>query len=155
MRTVLNALRRADTGNLAHRVRERSELFARLLTAELRDSPLVRDVRCFGLLIGIELDVQRRPHRWLKTLVCQLYLLALLTHRTFPLLVGYCQYEPNVLKLTPPLSVTEDEVRSICAALASVLHRPLSRVALSGLMQMSVPTRLKWLRSQFIQEERS
>jgi acetylornithine/succinyldiaminopimelate/putrescine aminotransferase len=155
VRTVLNSLRRADAENLPHRVHDRSKLFARLLMAELQDCPLVRDVRCFGLLIGIELDAGRRPLRWMKKLVCQLYLLALLTHQTFPLLVGYCQYEPNVLKLTPPLSVTEDEVCSICATISSVLHRPLSRVAVSGLMRMSVQPRLKWLRSRFSQEERS
>jgi acetylornithine/succinyldiaminopimelate/putrescine aminotransferase len=54
----------------------------------------------------------------------------------FPLLAGFCQYEPNVLKLTPPLSVTEDEVRSICQTLSVVLRQSLSRVAIAGLMQM-------------------
>ena len=125
-----------------------------MLTAELGDCPLVRDIRCFGLLIGIELDADRRPHRWLKKLIYQLYLLAMLNHQTFPLLVGFCQYEPNVLKLTPPLSVTEDEVRSICATISSVLHRPLSRIAMSAWMQTSVRPRLEWLRTRFSQEEK-
>jgi acetylornithine/succinyldiaminopimelate/putrescine aminotransferase len=154
MRTVLGALRRAEAEDLPNRVRERSELFARLLKDGLQNCRLVRDVRCFGLLIGIELDTERSPQRWMKTLVSQLYLLALLNHQTFPLLVGFCQYEPNVLKLTPPLSVTEDEVRSICATISSVLHRPLSRVAVSGLFRLSVLPRLKWLRSRFSEETR-
>jgi acetylornithine/succinyldiaminopimelate/putrescine aminotransferase len=143
--TVLNTLRRANADNIPERVRQRSALFARLLAEELGDCPLVRDVRCFGLLIGIELDARRRPQRWLKKLIYQLYLLAMLDHEKFPLLVGFCQYEPNVLKLTPPLSVTEDEVHGICETISSVLYRPLSRVALSGLMQMSLQPRLKWL----------
>jgi acetylornithine/succinyldiaminopimelate/putrescine aminotransferase len=154
LRTLLSTLRRAEEECLPDRVRERSDLFARLLGAGLRDCPLVREVRCFGLLIGIELDTRGRSHRWLKKLVGQLYLLALLNHKTFPLLIGYCQYEPNVLKLTPPLSVTEDEIHQICATLSSVLHRPLSRVAISGLMRMSVLPRLKWPRPRFSQEAR-
>jgi acetylornithine/succinyldiaminopimelate/putrescine aminotransferase len=138
IRTVLNTLRRADAENISEQVRDRSELFARLLADELRNSPWVRDVRCFGLLIGIELDTRRRPHRWLKKLVGQLYLLAMLNERRFPLLAGFCQYEPHVLKLTPPLTVTEDEVWSVCETISSVLHRPLSRVAMSGLAQVAL-----------------
>jgi acetylornithine/succinyldiaminopimelate/putrescine aminotransferase len=155
LRTVLGALRRAEAEQLSQLVRERSELFARLLSSELRNCRLVREVRCFGLLIGIELNTADRPHRWFKKLLCQLYLLALLTHPTFPLLVGYCQYEPHVLKLTPPLSVTEGEIRAICATISAVLNRPPGRVAFAGLMRMSVPSRLKWLRSRFFQEELS
>jgi acetylornithine/succinyldiaminopimelate/putrescine aminotransferase len=136
IRAVLNTLRRADGEALVEQVQSRSELFAQLLAEELRECPLVRDVRCFGLLIGIELDAERRPHRWLKKLVYQLYLLAMLRDPRFPLLAGFCQYEPNVLKLTPPLSVTEDEVRSICQTLSVVLRQSLSRVAIAGLMQM-------------------
>ncbi len=132
IKTVLNTLRRAETDDLAEQVRQRGESFTRLLAEHLSGCPLVRDVRCFGLLIGIELDAQRRPNRWLKKLVYQLYLLAMIEHPTFPLLVGFCQYEPNVLKLTPPLSISDDEVRSVCETLASVLKLPLSRVAMAG-----------------------
>jgi acetylornithine/succinyldiaminopimelate/putrescine aminotransferase len=136
VKAVLNTLRRADHEELSQRVRERGELFARLLKEQLGHCSLVRDIRCFGLLIGIELDADRRPHRWLKKLVYQLYLLAMINHPEFPLLVGFCQYEPNVLKFTPPLTVTEDEVRKVCATLASVLSRPLSQVALAGISQV-------------------
>jgi acetylornithine/succinyldiaminopimelate/putrescine aminotransferase len=145
LRTVINTLRRADRENLPERIRERSELFARLLTSGLKNCPAVREVRCFGLLIGIELNVARRPQRWMRKLLSQLYLLALLKHETFPVLVGFCQYEPNVLKLTPPLTVTEEEVCSICAAISAVLHRPLGRIALSGLT--SLPVLSRWTRS--------
>jgi len=141
IKTVLNTLRRAETDDLAEQVRQRGELFARLLAEHLSGCPLVRDVRCFGLLIGIELDAQRLPHRWLKKLVYQLYLLAMIEHPTFPLLVGFCQYEPNVLKLTPPLSISDDEVRGVCETLASVLKLPLSRVAMAGLIRVMLKRR--------------
>jgi acetylornithine/succinyldiaminopimelate/putrescine aminotransferase len=141
LRSVLNTLRRAEADRLVDQVRDRSELFQRLLADELRGCRLVRDVRCFGLLIGIELDTTRWPNRWFKKLIGQLYLLAMLKDRQFPLLVGFCQYEPNVLKLTPPLAVTEDEVRSICTTISTALRRPLARVALSGFRQMLFPDR--------------
>lgn len=137
LRSVLNTLRRADAQHLSDQVRDRSELFRQLLSDELGGCRWVRDVRCYGLLIGIELDVRRLPHRWFKNLVGQLYLLAMLNDRRFPLLVGFCQYEPNVLKLTPPLAVTENEVRNICATISSALHRPITSVALDGLRQIT------------------
>jgi acetylornithine/succinyldiaminopimelate/putrescine aminotransferase len=140
LRTLLHTLRQAETNHLADQVRSRGELFRSLLESELRGCRLVRDLRCFGLLIGIDLDADRAPHRWLKKLVGQLYLLAMLNHRQFPLLVGYCQYEPNVLKLTPPLGVTPDEVRSICKTISAALHQSLPRVALAGLWQMTAPS---------------
>ncbi|MEZ6069202.1 MAG: aminotransferase class III-fold pyridoxal phosphate-dependent enzyme [Pirellulales bacterium] len=129
--TLLATLRRSETVQLAARVAERGALFQRLLDEGLRDCANVRAVRCFGLLIGIELGsdawLRRRRGRWLD----QLYLLAMLRHRTFPLLMGFCQYEPHVLKLTPPLSISEQEVRQVCATIGDVLHRPMTHVALA------------------------
>ncbi len=153
VQTVVATVRRADEDNLAEQVRERSELFARLLSEQLADCPLVRDVRCYGLLIGIELDAKRRPHRWLKKLVSQLYLLAMLDHPRFPLLVGFCQYDPNVLKLTPPLSITDEEIQSVCTTISEVLRRPLSRVATSGLMRMAIQPRLKGLQNRLSRQK--
>src|SRR5262249_17619380 len=63
-----------------------------------------------------------------KQAVTWLYLLALLHDKSFPVFAGYCQYEPNVLKLTPPLSVTPDEVRKACVTISSVLNTPLTRL---------------------------
>ena len=136
--TLLNTLRRAEQEDFETRVRQRGELFRQLLTQELQGCRAVRDVRCFGLLIGVELDVSRLPHRWLKKLVGQLYLLAMLYDPNFPLLVGFCQYEPHVLKLTPPRGVNEAEVGRICRTMADALRRPLSGVALAGLRQASL-----------------
>jgi hypothetical protein len=43
-------------------------------------------------------------------------------------LIGFCQYEPNVLKITPPLSSSEDELRRMCSTLGEVLRRPFLRL---------------------------
>jgi acetylornithine/succinyldiaminopimelate/putrescine aminotransferase len=130
VRTMLNTLRRAEKENLADHVRRMSELFGKLLIERLKPCSIVRDVRCFGLLIGIELNT-RRPV--FGNLFAQLYLLAMTRYSAFPVLLGYCQYEPYVLKLTPPLSVTETEVRNICETIANVLGRSRGRVAAAGL----------------------
>ena len=49
----------------------------------------------------------------------------MLRHADFPVLAGFCQYEPNVLKITPPLNVSPDEIRQACATIIDVLRRPL------------------------------
>ena len=137
-RTVLNVLRQADRLKLPERVAESGALFAEVLRKELASCKVVREVRVHGLLIGIELETTRWPHRWFRKRLFQIYLLAMLRHRRFPVLVGFCQYEPNVLKITPPLTVRPSEVRQACATIAEVLNRPFHRLlgtALRGLLR--------------------
>ncbi len=114
-RTVVNVLRRCEESGVTRRVADAAALFAQQLTAGLASGKFVRDVRVFGLLIGIELDTRRWPRRWLGKRLAALYLLAMLRHERFPVLAGFCQYEPNVLKITPPLNASDDEIRQACA----------------------------------------
>lgn len=126
LRTILNVLRRGTEENLADVVTSRGRLFEQLLKAELSGCRNVREVRSHGLLIGIEL---RAPNRLLNRAFPQTVLLSMLRHAEFPLLAGYCQYEPHVLKLTPPLTITESEVRQVCATIGDVLRaNPFSTV---------------------------
>jgi acetylornithine/succinyldiaminopimelate/putrescine aminotransferase len=127
-RTVLNVLRRADELRLSERVSQTDALFARLLREGLSSCKVVRDVRVYGLLIGIELDASGWPRRWFRKRLFWFYLSAMLRHRRFPVLVGFCQYEPNVLKITPPLTATPEEVREVCATIVDVLRRPFYRL---------------------------
>ena len=90
---------------MSGQVVEAGERFERLLRAGLAAIDTVRDVRVFGLLIAIELDASAWPRRWLRKRLSALYLLAMLRHERFPVLAGFCQYEPNTLKITPPLNV--------------------------------------------------
>jgi hypothetical protein len=62
----------------------------------------------------------------------RLILLELLHHKSFPVVAGYCQYEPNVLKLTPPLSITIDEAERMCESIKSVLQRSHFSLAMRG-----------------------
>jgi acetylornithine/succinyldiaminopimelate/putrescine aminotransferase len=126
--TVLNTLARAAKDNLAGKVADAGALFARLLSERLRSCKAVRDVRVHGLLIAIELDTAAWPRRWLGKRLPALYLLGMLRHKAFPVFVGFCQYAPHVLKLTPPLSITPDEIVRVCDTIADVLRRPTYRL---------------------------
>jgi acetylornithine/succinyldiaminopimelate/putrescine aminotransferase len=137
-RTVLNVLRRAEDLRLSERVAESGALCARLLGEGLASCPAVREVRVHGLLIGIELAAAGWPRRWLRKCLFWFYLFAMLAHPRYPVLVGFCQYEPNVLKITPPLTVAPAEVREVCATVVEVLRRPLYRLlapVLGGLLR--------------------
>jgi len=145
-RTVLNVLRQAERMNLSARVAESGALFARLLTEGLAGCPAVREVRVHGLLIGIELDATRWPRRWFRKKLFWFYLFNMLRHRRYPVLVGFCQYEPNVLKITPPLTVEPATVRAVCATIVEVLRRPFYKLAaavLGGLIRSKIPWRRK------------
>jgi acetylornithine/succinyldiaminopimelate/putrescine aminotransferase len=75
-----------------------------------------------------------------------MYLLELLRENRFPMLVGFCQYEPHVLKLTPPLSITDTEVDEASRTLADVLTRGLPQI-IHGLvfktLSLRHPSKLK------------
>jgi acetylornithine/succinyldiaminopimelate/putrescine aminotransferase len=144
-KTVLNALRHAENTALQDRVAAAAAAFAAQLRENLASCRAVRDVRVHGVLIGIELATDRWPLRLFKTKIAFIYLLGLLRHQPFPLLVGYCQYEPNVLKLTPPLSITATEVRQTCTTLRAVLNKSPSKLLLSALGVLAK----SWMRRQW------
>jgi acetylornithine/succinyldiaminopimelate/putrescine aminotransferase len=127
-KTLINVLDRAGEMDLPSLVAESGAEFVKLLQEELADCSTVREVRGFGLLIAIELNIERGPRRWLKKQAHSLYLLDMLRDPTFPVLVGFCQYEPHVLKLTPPLSTSSEEVRAVCGTIARSLRRPMYRL---------------------------
>jgi acetylornithine/succinyldiaminopimelate/putrescine aminotransferase len=140
--TALNVLRFAERTRLAEQVSAAGALFAERLREELAHCEAVRDVRVFGLLIGIELDASRRPQRWFTKRLFQMYLLAMLNHPRFPVLIGFCQCEPNVLKITPPLTIQPDEIRQVCSTIGETLRRPFLRVLASAVGRLLSPVRL-------------
>jgi acetylornithine/succinyldiaminopimelate/putrescine aminotransferase len=136
-RTVLNVLRRSEEQRLNERVAESGALFDNLLGEGLASCKAVREVRVYGLLIGIELDETRWPQRWFRKRLFFFYLFSMLRQAREPVLVGFCQYEPNVLKITPPLTIALEEGREVCATITEVLRRPfyqLLTAVLRGLL---------------------
>ncbi|WP_165221631.1 aminotransferase class III-fold pyridoxal phosphate-dependent enzyme [Aquisphaera insulae] len=142
-RTVLNVLRLGDELDLSRRVAESGELFRRLLQEGLGSHKGIRDVRVFGLLIAIEIDARGGLRRRLRKRLSALYLLAMLRHDRFPLLAGFCQYEPETLKVTPPLDAGPEEIRRACETIVDVLRRPLPGVFLAGLLRILMPFRTR------------
>jgi acetylornithine/succinyldiaminopimelate/putrescine aminotransferase len=133
MKTMLNVIDQAQHKGLPERVGDAAALFAKLLSEQLRDCRAVEAVRVHGLLIAVELATGGWLRRRFKKLISSFVILRLLHHRRFPLFIGYCQYESHVLKLTPPLSITPEEVEQICASLGAVLRLPLYRLFAAGL----------------------
>jgi acetylornithine/LysW-gamma-L-lysine aminotransferase len=72
------------------------------------ESPLVREVRGMGLLLGVELKQKVTP-----------YLAALMERGVLALPAG-----ANVLRLLPPLVITRDEVDAAADAIEEVLGTP-------------------------------
>jgi 4-aminobutyrate aminotransferase-like enzyme len=127
-RTVGNVLCQAEGMELSTRVAAAGALFRQLLADGLAGCKIVREVRVYGLLIGIELDARRWPQHLFGKRLSSLYLYGMLRHARYPVLVGFCQYEPNVLKITPALTVSPAEIRQVCATIVDVLKQPLYRL---------------------------
>jgi len=137
-KTTVNVLRFAKKTQLAEQVAASGTLFAKLLGEELASCKAVREVRVYGLLIGIELDATLWPQRWFKKKLFWFYLASMLQHPRFPVLIGFCQYEPNVLKITPPLTINADEIRQMCVTIGAVLRRPFYQLltcAVGGMLR--------------------
>lgn len=130
---LLNSLRRADREDWTGQVRQQATLFAKQLQAETKGCRNVVDVRVFGMLIGIELNSKRWPARLFGKQLAKLYSLAMLNHAQHPLLMGFCQYEPHVFKLTPGLVMQEQHIANVCRTIGETLHRSPMSVAAEGL----------------------
>jgi acetylornithine/succinyldiaminopimelate/putrescine aminotransferase len=132
-RCLLNVLQRSATENTAARVNAAGRELRNCLEDEFDELPLVRQTRVFGLLAGIELSTDQR---WLQRLglkLPQMYLLRMLQHCEFPLMMGFCQYQPNVLKFTPPLTITPEETRSAVRTIGEALRTSTGRLLATGL----------------------
>jgi 4-aminobutyrate aminotransferase-like enzyme len=131
-RSVLNTLRRNDADDISANVAAIGQLFRNSLQRALAGIGIVKDIRTFGLLIGIELDLRKTMIQRLGLDAAQLYLLQMMQDRSCPLLMGFCQYEPNILKFTPPLSVTPEEVERITRTISNALRASTPRLLTAG-----------------------
>ena len=129
---LLRTLRTFDELQLSDRVRQCGARFSTRLHQLLADCPSVKAIRCFGLLVGIELDSSRGLARYLGKLAAQLAMREMLFDEQFPLLMGFCQYEPHVLKFTPPLSITDAEIDRSCETIARALRLSNLRLLWNG-----------------------
>jgi acetylornithine/LysW-gamma-L-lysine aminotransferase len=101
------ALRAYDDEGLIARSARLGELMLSQLRDSLSGTPIVRDIRGVGLMLGVELRSKVAPV--LKSLM--------LEHGVIALPAG-----PTVLRLLPPLVINEDEIAMGIAAIARVLR---------------------------------
>lgn len=123
--TVANIFHQADQQQLTQRVRNAGEEFSQKLYAALDECRAVKEVRVFGLLMAIELNRDGWLRSRLQKILFRFYFVGLLQDRQLPMIMGFCQYKPYIMKFTPPLSVTDEEIDQIAAVLKRVLNRPL------------------------------
>jgi acetylornithine/LysW-gamma-L-lysine aminotransferase len=103
LRDGLATIRETGTCDLPGAVTARSEqLLARL---DAIDSPLIREIRGLGLMIGIDLRVRVRP---ILDRLAELGVLAMAAG-------------PTVLRLLPPLVISEAQVDTVADAIAETL----------------------------------
>ncbi len=123
------------------RIRERVEHSGRLLESELKER-LARwlapdSIRVFGLLCGIELPLpEAKIKQRFSSLMVMLRCLHMMKNPAFPLLMGFCQFEPNVLKFTPPLSITDSEVKLSCDTITSGVAASAAELLMLGLKSL-------------------
>jgi acetylornithine/succinyldiaminopimelate/putrescine aminotransferase len=123
--TVANTFHQAEEINLSEQVRHAGKLFSEKLHLALEDCPAVEEVRVFGLLLAIELKRTGWLRSKLQKMLFRFYFVGLLQDRQLPMIMGFCQYKPYIMKFTPPLSVTDDEIDQIANTLKRVFNRPL------------------------------
>ncbi|PLR68936.1 MULTISPECIES: acetylornithine transaminase [Bacillaceae] len=88
-------------------VKEKSEQLTEKLQAALSDSPVVHELRGMGLMIGMQLDREAAP-----------IITELRTNGLLALSAG-----PNVIRLLPPLTVTDDEINKAAEILESTIKQ--------------------------------
>ena len=132
-RTVLNVLYKAEEMQLKEHVIKSEKLLKNLLCDGLASCKSVRDVRVFGLLIGIELNDTNWPQSWFRKQLSLLYISSMFKHSSYPVFVGFCQTETNVLKITPSLTTTPEELTQICHTITQVLNKPFIQLFASAI----------------------
>ena len=109
-----------NSENLLDNARDRGAELLEGLHTLMADHPLIGDVRGRGLMVGIELVVDRETREPATRDAARL------VYRCFELglLVIYCGRFSNVIELTPPLTITSGDVREML----SILDRSLADI---------------------------
>jgi adenosylmethionine-8-amino-7-oxononanoate aminotransferase len=128
-------LRYIEEHDLVGNARARGDRLQRLLNGIRERHPIVGDVRGLGLLVGLELvadpdtrqpfPVERRVAHRIAEIALEAGLI------TYPLQGCVDGVEGDMIKLTPPLCVTDAQIDEIVvmleAAIAAVEHSPGAR----------------------------
>lgn len=88
--------------------------------------PLIREIRGRGLLIGVEFEPPGKLTNWVRELSHEYFasLVAGELMNKFRIITAYTLNNPNVIRLEPPLIVSEEELNYAAEALQKILDRP-------------------------------
>lgn len=121
--------------DLPHQAEEKGKYFLERLMALKDKSPLIKDIRGKGLMIGIEFN---QPEGLLsKTAVGKLAseytgsLVAGELQNKCRIITAYTLNNPNVIRLEPPLIVTEEQIDRVVDALEEILTSQKSFLGLA------------------------
>ncbi|WP_217602348.1 aspartate aminotransferase family protein [Chitinophaga sp. GbtcB8] len=117
-------------------------LLLELLNAlQRKHATIIKEIRGIGLMVGIEFhDFSHAMPLHLEKIISTLDeklkgslcgFVGSILLRDHQILVGFTEYNRNVIRIEPPLIITADEVNTFINALDEVLSRGLARIVLS------------------------
>lgn len=140
--------------NLVEKSAERGVELVRLLKSKLRGHPLVREIRGRGLMVAV--DTGPTENGWLSQLSPSLVRLA--SRNVYGQWLSYkllergvlCQPAAqawNILKLTPPLTISPEDVRELADAVAAVFaeYDNIGKLLKDVAARMLSRTRKDWM----------
>jgi ornithine--oxo-acid transaminase len=129
MRAALATLKVLENEQLGQRSVEAGSYLQARLTDALRDFEIVREVRGMGLLMGIEFQVPRQlrlriPYEAFAAVHPAMFgqIVVMRLFRDFGLLTQICGNNFMVLKVAPPLVVTDTQLDAFVVAIREVVE---------------------------------
>lgn len=140
--TAIEALNVLYDENLIDNAAEQgAHLLQRLQAIQHKHPKLLKDVRGYGLMVGLEFtDFSEAMPFGLKQMVSALDeklkgslcgFVGSLLLREYNILVAFTEYNRNVIRLEPPLIVTRAQIDEFCDALDDLLSRGITRIVMA------------------------
>ena len=129
-----------DDGLIENSAVQGQYLLQRLRNIQAKHPKLLREVRGYGLMIGIEFtDLSETLPMGIKKMVSVLDeklkgslcgFVGSLLLKEYDILVAFTEYNRNVIRLEPPLIVTRAQIDAFCDALDELLSRGITRIVM-------------------------
>jgi acetylornithine/succinyldiaminopimelate/putrescine aminotransferase len=130
-----------DEGLIENSATQGAYLLQRLQEIQTKHPKLIKEVRGYGLMIGLEFtDFSEALPMGIKQMVSVLDeklkgslcgFIGSLLLKEYDILVAFTEYNRNVIRLEPPLIVTREQVDTFCDALDDLLSRGITRIVMS------------------------
>lgn len=125
---------------LISEAKEKGSYIMEKLRSLVSDSPILKEVRGRGLMIGIEFDDS--DHRLMSKLSNE-YLGGLIAGELlnkYRILTAYTLHNPNVIRLEPPLSISYEQLDQFYEAIEAIVHDYRS---FAGIAKSTISTKIK------------